>query len=363
MKKTIWLLLLATLFLTSCGRRMNDSALLPDETTTNSTTGRPAEQNTTTTTQGEEDEEPRVDPAFVGRYVCVARYRQGENYGPDESWYELRADGTGTEFFGSPWKFTWESEGNTIRMTDETGRETLGVMEGDTLTVEDKVLETKNVYSRKTLDVLPTESTAPTETAMPTEAISQMTEIPTLSVNGENEREKTLYGYWNRSWYGWWVVEEGFGTYAAWGDGSYWWDCCADITWEGNHTLQLTLWDEDGSRQDPMAEATLRLDSFEGRYGTAYSTAGTFWKESLEKDEWRISPDDAVYDELLILEGYYSAPAGKGDGFYYTVYLRPWGKLWDDWYAEEADCLPASYESWYLPKLKAGLPAPPDRIG
>ncbi len=346
-KKLLWFLLAALmLLLASCGESTTvesttRSTERPSHTTTEATT----EPVTIITTQTESEAEQRFDPALAGHYVCIASYWQGESCGADESWYELRADGTGTEFLVSQWEFTWESDGNIVLMVDETGVETRGVIDGDTLTVEDAFLGTKTVYSRKPPEEVPTES------------ITQATEQSTST-----EIVEYVYDYWNRGWYGWWVVEEGFGAYADWGDGSYWWDCCADITLDGNGTLDLTLWDEDGSRQEPMAEVRLRLEPTEGSYGTVYSTGGHFWEMNLGKDEWKINPDDAVYDELLVLEGYYAAPGSKGDAFYYTVYLRPWGKLWDDWYADEPDCLPGYYESWYLPKLAEGILTLPDRI-
>ena len=196
---------------------------------------------------------------------------------------------------------------------------------------------------------------------IPTESSLQNTEVaPSEPTQGAEPDEVSLSEYWNRGWYGWWIVEDGIGAYAGWGDGSYWWDCCADTVLDGTGNLQVVLWDEDGNRQEPMAEVTMRLEPQEGAYGTAYSTDGHFWQDPVEADAWKLTPDRTIYDDLLMVEGRYVVGA---DAFSYTVYLRPWGKLWDDWYADEPDCLPAFYESWYLPKLNRGVTAPPDRIG
>ncbi len=351
------------LILASCGdQTVMENTTQPAVTTTDATAESTAGQMTSTTTQTDpaNSEERNIDPALAGRYVCVAVYRQGENSGADDSWYELRADGTGTEYTVFEWEFTWSLEGDTILMTDSAGVETRGTVDGDTLTVEDKLLGTKSIYSRKAAEPLPTESTVPTQAPVSTETIVQVTENPTISTGVTEEK---LHAYWNRGWYGWWVVEEGFGAYRDWGNGGYWWDCCADIVMDGNGNLQLSLWDEDGSRQDPMAEVEFRLEPTQGKYGVAYSTGGHFWKKDLNHNEWCIDPDKAIYDELLVLEGYYATPNSKEDAFYYTIYLRPWGKLWDDWYADERDCLPNSYESWYLPKLHKGVVSPPNKIG
>lgn len=367
MKKGIgWIVMMAlVLILSSCGGHEDKNGTQSTEKTDaySTTEGTTTDENTTSATQEGTEGVWIIDPSLVGRYVCVKSYWQGESYEPDGSWYELREDGTGTEFRVTAWEFTWKSDGNTLLMVNETGRETRGIIEGDTLTVKDAQLETEYIYSRNAEEPLPSEPAISTEPAPSGGAIVQSTEIPTLSVNGEYDTERTLRGYWDRGWYGWWTVEEGVGAYSGWGDGSYWWDCCAEITWEGYNILSLILWDEDGSRQEPMAEVTLRLSPNEGRYGVAYSAEGQIWEKSLRENEWKLAPDDAVYEELLVLEGYYAAPGSKGDAFYYTIYLRPWGKLWDDWYADEPNCLPGFYESWYLPKLAAGVSTPPDKIG
>lgn len=355
------MLVAVALLLVACSEQIEvESTTRPTVTTTDATTQGVAEQMTPTTAPMENGEQGNIDPALAGRYVCIAVYRQGENSGADDSWYELRADGTGTEYTVGEWAFTWSLEGNAVVMLDGAGVETRGTVDGNTLTVEDALLGTKSIYSRQQTENLPTESTTTTQSPISTEIIVQSTQIPPLP---SGVAEKKRHDYWNRGWYGWWVVEEGFGAYADWGNGSYWWDCCADIVMDGDGNLRLSLWDEDGSRQAPMAEATFHLEASEGSYGVAYSTGGHFWKRNLKNHEWCLDPDKATYDELLILEGYYTAPDSKTDGFYYTIYLRPWGKLWDDWYEEEADCLPSTYKSWYLPKLNNGVVSPPNKIG
>ena len=199
---------------------------------------------------------------------------------------------------------------------------------------------------------------------LPTESFLQIPEIePVATTQRPGQNEPSLYDYWNRGWYGWWIVEEGDGVYATWGDGSYWWDCCADLILGEDGVLSMTLWDEDGSRQEPMAEVEFCLEPQEGTYGTAYSTDGHFWQSTLTDGEWKLEPNAALYDELLVFEGRYVASEYRNDAFRYTIYLRPWGKLWDDWYADEKNCLPDLYESWYLPKLAQGVTSPPDRIG
>lgn len=59
---------------------------------------------------------------------------------------------------------------------------------------------------------------------------------------------------------------------------------------------------------------------------------------------------------MIYIDGWYE---NGDDGYYYEIYLRPWGLRWDD--AGE-DYLPYLYDDWYLPLIDAGK-SMPDSIG
>lgn len=173
--------------------------------------------------------------------------------------------------------------------------------------------------------------------------------LPTQEYTGQS------LSFWNNSWYGWWIINEGTGFYADWD--SSWWDCCATAGMDGE-IVQLSLWDEDGDAfSSVMLSAELRYEPS----GALSLVSGNFWDASLGSS-FSLLPGAQVgynYENLYIAEGYYNDPNDPTSSFSYTVYLRPWGTLWDDWAADDSGCLPYYYESWYLPLLEMGRASAP----
>ena len=167
-----------------------------------------------------------------------------------------------------------------------------------------------------------------------------------------------LLDWWNGEWYGWWMMEKSTGIYEHL-DG-YWWDICADIAIEEDNLGTVTLWDEDYSRDEPMAYVLARLsEDGLGEHGTLYSESGWFMDAEITSDSWTVDPALAGmfdgYENVLCIGGYYEV--GE-DSFTYTIYLRPWGQLWDDIAAEYPDDIPWFYDDWYLPLINAGKTMP-----
>ncbi len=167
-----------------------------------------------------------------------------------------------------------------------------------------------------------------------------------------------LLDWWNGEWYGWWMMTESTGIYEHL-DG-FWWDICAEIEIDEGKYGTVTLWDEDYSRDDPMAHVLVRLsEDGLGEHGTLYSESGWLMNADITSDSWTVDPALAGmfdgYENVLCIGGYYES--GE-DTFTYTIYLRPWGQLWDDIAAEYPDDIPYFYDDWYLPLLDAGKTMP-----
>ena len=167
-----------------------------------------------------------------------------------------------------------------------------------------------------------------------------------------------LLGWWNGEWYGWWMMTESTGIFENL-DG-FWWDICADIEIEEDKYGTVTLWDEDWSRDNPMAHVLARLsEDGLGEHGTMYSESGWFMDAEITSDSWTVDPALTGmfdgYENVLCIGGYYEV--GE-DSFTYTIYLRPWGQLWDDIAAEYPDDIPWFYDDWYLPLINAGKTMP-----
>ena len=179
----------------------------------------------------------------------------------------------------------------------------------------------------------------------------------TFQKEGDSEAAATgdaLLDWWNGDWYGWWKMSGCSGYYEEMeGD---WWDICGNIDIGADKTGTVKLWDEDYSKDDPMAEASVTLSAAgTGEHGTLTSESGYFTDVDLEHADWIIDPGLEDYEDLIRIDGWYES---GDDEFYYEIYLRPWGTAWDDM---EEDSWPALYSSWYVP-LSAGTPAMSIRI-
>ena len=171
-----------------------------------------------------------------------------------------------------------------------------------------------------------------------------------------------LLDWWNGAWYGWWTMTGCSGSYESMA--GQWWDACAVIDIGLDYTGTVTIWDEDYSRADPMSQATVTLNSAGvGEHGTVMSESGYFTNLPLEHADWIVDP--AInsrfpdIENMICIEGWYE---DGEDEFYYEVYLRPWGQLWDDFAADYPDDVPYYYDDWYLPLVEAGS-AMPDVVG
>ena len=165
----------------------------------------------------------------------------------------------------------------------------------------------------------------------------------------------TLLDWWNGDWYGWWKMSGCSGDYEDMeGD---WWDICGSIDIGADKTGTVMLWDEDYSKDDLMAGATVTLSAAgTGEHGTLTSESGYFSDMDLEHADWIIDPGLEDYENLIRIEGWYES---GDDEFYYEIYLRPWGTYWDD---IDEDSRPNLYSSWYLPLIEAGK-SMPDAVG
>lgn len=150
--------------------------------------------------------------------------------------------------------------------------------------------------------------------------------------------------FWQGDWYGWWIIDEGTGSFAdATGN---WWDLCATVTIGSNSLGQMVLWDQDGSKEEPLGEVSFYLDE----NGAAVSQEGYFGAVVIERGDWYIDPKGSGAENMLVISN-----GGENDTgtFYYTAYLRPWGETWEDIREK-----PYHYDSWYLPMIQQGQPMP-----
>ncbi len=150
--------------------------------------------------------------------------------------------------------------------------------------------------------------------------------------------------FWQGDWYGWWMVDEATGSFAD--TAGNWWDLCATVTMEDNNRGRILLWDQDTMKEEPLGEVAFSLDE----QGKAVSQEGYFGAAVIGNGDWVIDPGSHGAEELLVI----SCGAENDTGtFYYTAYLRPWGRDWSDLQEK-----PYHYEDWYLPLIREGQPMP-----
>ncbi|MBR1455673.1 MAG: hypothetical protein IJ594_00765 [Oscillospiraceae bacterium] len=166
------------------------------------------------------------------------------------------------------------------------------------------------------------------------------------------ERYEQAIALWCGDWFGRWSVHPAAGSFA-----DTWYDCCAVLspTEDGRHLL-LTLWDEDGSRGEPMARVEFAVEPGDGAAdrGAAASTRGSFWFGEIGPGEWRLEMDGGPYPDMLSLQGRHDSGT---EVFDYEILLRPWGRLWDDVQRDDSYALPFRYE-WYLTMIETGQAMP-----
>lgn len=152
-------------------------------------------------------------------------------------------------------------------------------------------------------------------------------------------------GELSQDYYGWWQIKNPTAEMPE-----TWIDCFARIEFRDGQP-RFIIWDEDGSAAEPMGKAVL-----EQKNGVFTNTDGSFWYSKLEPGQWELTTDGGKFEDVLSLKG--TAQDRNGESFEYSVFLRPWGRVWDDVEAERPKYLPYHYEDWYLPLIEANKPMP-----
>ena len=144
-------------------------------------------------------------------------------------------------------------------------------------------------------------------------------------------------------WYGWWSIDDSDGSFPT-----SWYDCCARLDPQADDTWVLTVWDEDSSRDEPLASICFQ----KAEDGSLTSLNGYWLYDDIVSGEWVLpAPGDVLRLDDLEHDA-------AGTVFRYRIYLRSWGDRWRDCPAEQ---LPFYFEDWYLPLVRKGA-AMPDSI-
>ena len=141
-------------------------------------------------------------------------------------------------------------------------------------------------------------------------------------------------------------------------EGAYW-DCCATVEINPDGTGTMIIWDEDYTKDDPLAELEITV-SETGSVARFCGEEGQFLGAPLEHADWLWYTDDTEYGDVFMIEGMYEDDV---DDFWYYICLRPWGTDWSDVEANDEQ-IPYYYYDWYLPMVESGVTeAPATNVG
>ncbi len=185
-----------------------------------------------------------------------------------------------------------------------------------------------------------------------------------LSTAPEEPAEENPLDWWSGDWYGWRVVDSGYGDYADW-DG-YYWDCYATINVHDDETGYINLWDQDGSSYDNLMGCEVYFGAGASEMGTMWAESGYFMDADIEHADWNADPGAMGFelDDMIYIEYRYVDPYDSDNRMDLEIFLRPWGRDWEDlatggdphW--PHADMMPLYYNEWYLPLIEMGSPLP-----
>lgn len=151
-----------------------------------------------------------------------------------------------------------------------------------------------------------------------------------------------LQQWWAGDWYGYWTISGVTDRYEALDDGR--WDCYAEVALAEDGAGSIHVWDA----EDILFTVSITASeaSGSGAMGAAISEEGSYRDgAAIERADLIIDPSLYGYENYMVIDGYYESADDPDEGYYYWVYLRPWGQLWDD---IPEDSRPPQYADWYL---------------
>ena len=289
------------------------------------------------------------DEAVLGRYEGVRCVVEGVEMGAEEEWVELKSGGkVRIHLMGDTYQGKWTLDGENLTIT-QSGDEYSGILRDGVMTVD--FYGMNYTFAKDG---------------------AQVSQAQTQSPEGES-RIPANAQLWEGDWYGWWILQNGTGSWEE--ASSNFWDTCARIWVEDDGTGYIEFWDEDNEAGECFANATVEFvkEGTTASQGAMVCREGTFWNTELENLAWVVNPDESpmgtTVTDAICVRGTYVDPENSGDSFDYEIYLRPWGVEWEDVRGADAaslpydDMMPAYYDSWYLPLIKAGVTEAPDLVG
>ena len=181
--------------------------------------------------------------------------------------------------------------------------------------------------------------------------------------DAEDAETDPLY-WWDGDWYGWWIVDSGYGSYEE--RTEYFWDAYASIIVNDDGTGWLDVWDLNTDYWEPLMSAEVYFGDGATEKGALWAESGYFMDEELEHADFCADPGAMGFeiDNMISISYKYEDPFDENSGMYISIYLRPWGTEWDDVEGETDeswpydDMMPLYYHEWYMPLVEKGYDMP-----
>jgi len=159
---------------------------------------------------------------------------------------------------------------------------------------------------------------------------------------------------WSGDYYGFWVVDSVWANVSDWIEEGNYWDACATVELNEDGTGTLIIWDEDFTKDEPLAQMGITASETDG-VGRFVCEDGEFLGLPLAHADWLWYTDATEYGDVFVINGQFD---DGEDDFWYEIYLRPWGTDWSDM-AANGEPIPYYHNDWYLPMVESGVTEAP----
>lgn len=289
-----------------------------------------------------------MDAVIEGKEFKNLKWSNLKDYGSVDSedvklTWNIEDDGLKADYVkdGEYYTFFCPKDSSENKVTAEINKES----ESETESVTEEASEAKTGETKESGD-------AKSETTV------KKVSSEAKSVLGEHGKAAaSIYtDYWDRDWFGWYVIESCHGDYEDMEDSIH--DVCGSIFVESDNSGRIVLWDDQGSAKSLICEAEVSFGPGTTSAGCMKSEKGYFLLdgENVQHADWIVDPgasDVSDYDHMIEVNCRYEDEHGS---FRYYIYLRPWGMDWEDVRTSNVDFLPVSYDYWYTDVKDGSMP-------
>ena len=300
----------------------------------------------------EKQRESRQVLPGAGTYQGVDAVSRGTKVSAREDWLELKNDGSFQLFLmNTTLRGSWKLQDQELAL--EAGRKGREKLRSPVLlmgTLRNGILRLR--YNE-------------TEYVFALPGKEYLAERPERRIRETESSSLCTYQSWAGDYYGWIGIREGTGAFA--GTDGQCADVCGRISVTPENTGTVALWSPGNRGQERFCMADVMFLPGTTDMGKMRVQWGLFHEMELKEGQWETDPGKSPVSHLpqmLCIRGRFTDPQDPESGFWYDIFLRPWGCSWEDVKSVPPEqnpwdrMLPPQYESWYVPLIRGGVPMP-----